>query len=97
MNLVRIVVQEMPFHPDLQARFREAVLSPVLVKVGAALDRFKAMGQLADLPNGTIARLCAVSMMGYVAARLLNRSSPAWNDEAELEATIAFLLKGLAP
>ncbi|MBB6731329.1 TetR/AcrR family transcriptional regulator [Cohnella sp. CBP 2801] len=97
MSMVRIVIQEMPFHPDLQNRFREAVLSPVLERIGGILDRFKAMGQLADLPNGTIARICASAMMGYVAARLLNRPSPNWNDEKELEATIAFLLKGLAP
>jgi len=97
ISLFRIVVQELPFHPDLQRQFRDIVLSQVLERIGGLFDRFKAMGQLPDWPNGAIVRLCVSAVMGYAVARMLNRSSPSWDDERERETTIAFVLKGLTP
>lgn len=98
-RLLKIVVQEIPFHPDLQEQFKTVVLSQVLDRLGKVIDSFKAQGKLADLPTTTIMRLSASAIMGYVATRELYgmQEGAVWDDERELEATIAFVMKGLAP
>jgi hypothetical protein len=63
------------------------------------IDKFKAAGKLADLPSTTIMRLTISAVMGYIATRTFYgmREDAKWDDERELEATIGFLMKGLAP
>ncbi len=97
ISLFKILVQELPFHSDLQERFREAILPLVLERVERILDRFKAEGKLRDLPNVTLIRLIVSAVFGYVLGRTWSeaRGEDRWNDEAEREATIAFLVRGL--
>lgn len=98
-SLIKIIIQELPFHPDLQAMFRTAVLPQVVARVEPILNKFKAEGKLLDLPNLTILRLTVSALGGYVVGHLLGESgqSDRWDDEAEREATIAFLMRGLTP
>lgn len=98
-SLLKIFVQELPLHPDLQEQFITVILPQVLDRLGRVIDTFKARGKLADLPSTTIIRLTASAIMGYVATRELYgmREGASWDDEKELEATIAFVMKGLAP
>lgn len=98
-RLLKILLQELPFHPDLQAMFRGTVLPQVLARVEPILDRFKAEGKLLDLPNSTIIRLTVSALAGYVLGHLLAEAGQAgsWNDESEREATIAMLMRGLTP
>ena len=98
-NLIKIVVQELPFHPDLQTMIRSAVLPQVIARMEPILNKFKAEGKLLDLPNFTILRLTVSALGGYVVGYLLNESgqASAWDDPAEREATIAFLMRGLTP
>ncbi|BFH68295.1 MAG: TetR/AcrR family transcriptional regulator [Paenibacillus dendritiformis] len=99
MSLVRIVLQELPFHPDLQAQLQEIVVSQVKERFEKIIRRFQAEGKLVELPTGTVIRLTASVIIGYVLARslFLEKEHAEWNDEQEREATISFLMKGLAP
>lgn len=96
-SLFKILVQELPFHEDLQRQFREAILPLVMERVERILNRFKAEGKLRDLPNLTILRLTASAIFGYMIGHTWNasRQENVWNDEAEREATIEFLVRGL--
>ncbi|MDF2721160.1 MAG: TetR/AcrR family transcriptional regulator [Paenibacillus sp.] len=98
-SLLKIVVQEIPFHPDLQEKLKTIVFSQIKEKLEHVIDTFKARGALADLPTGTIMRLTISTIMGYVLTREFFglREGAAWDDRQELEATIAFMMKGLAP
>ncbi|RKN78238.1 TetR/AcrR family transcriptional regulator [Paenibacillus ginsengarvi] len=98
-SLIKIVVQELPFHPELQEQFVQVVLVKVKERLEIVIGKFKAEGQLADLPVMTIIRLSASAIMGYVLTRTLygTREGADWDDERELEATIGFIMKGLAP
>ncbi|MEF3304679.1 TetR/AcrR family transcriptional regulator [Paenibacillus sp. GYB003] len=99
MSLLKIVVQEIPFHPDLQEQFKQVVLLKIIDRLEIVIDKFKAAGKLADLPSTTIMRLTISAVMGYIATRTFYgmREDAIWDDERELEATIGFLMKGLAP
>jgi AcrR family transcriptional regulator len=98
-SLLKIVVQEIPFHPDLQEQFKAVVLSQVLDRLGRVIEKFKADGKLIDLPATTIMRLSGSAIMGYVLTREFYgmQEGARWDDERELTATIAFVMKGLAP
>ncbi|GAA3409651.1 TetR/AcrR family transcriptional regulator [Paenibacillus hodogayensis] len=99
MSLIKIVVQEIPFHPDLQEQFKSVVVSQVMERMERVIEKFKSEGKLADLPATTIMRLSATAVMGYVLAQAFfgPKEGANWNGEQELEATIAFVMKGLAP
>ncbi|MCM3747748.1 TetR/AcrR family transcriptional regulator [Paenibacillus pasadenensis] len=98
-RLVRILIQELPFHPELQQQFREHVFSRVIAQAEAIVIRFQQQGEIIPLPPATVLRLSASSLLGYAAARYIAQESAStkWNDERELSATIDFIVKGLRP
>jgi hypothetical protein len=63
----------------------------------AAVRRFQQRGQLrADLPPEAIARGIISLNLGYIVARALLAPEAAWNDAAEVDATVELLLRGAA-
>ncbi|OPA73965.1 TetR family transcriptional regulator [Paenibacillus selenitireducens] len=98
-SLFKIIVQEIPFHPDLQHQFQKLVFAQVKVHFEKVVDKFKAEGKMVDLPTMTILRLSASTIIGYILARSIvsDKESSTWDDELEREATINFIMKGLAP
>lgn len=98
-SLLKILLQELPFHPDLQEQFRKVILSQVLERIEKVIDRFKDRGQVVNLPSLTIIRLAASAMIGYVLIRTFFglQEGSGWDDDKERQATIDFIRKGLAP
>jgi len=100
MGLVKVLVQELPFHPDLQEAFRKVILPQVLAHFEKVLQSLQEKGQVRkDLPVTTIVRLAAFSMIGYVLIRTMAGQSgdAKWDDAMERQATIDFIVRGLAP
>ncbi|GLX68341.1 TetR/AcrR family transcriptional regulator [Paenibacillus glycanilyticus] len=99
MHVLKIFIQEIPFHPELQEQFEKLVLQKVFEKITPNIRRFQNEGTLADWSPYTIIRLTISSLIGYVAIRTVygKREGSIWDDEQEREATIAFIMKGLAP
>lgn len=88
--LIRIILQELPFHPELRAllrqegeRFRaaaEAVLTPHAATSGLRPDQ--------------VVRLFASVAGSYVILRVIFAPDLDWNDEDEVDATVRFALRG---
>ncbi|WP_114381236.1 TetR/AcrR family transcriptional regulator [Paenibacillus prosopidis] len=99
MQVFKIFIQEIPFHPDLQEQFQKLILSKVLEKFSVNITKFQQQGAIVDWSPITVIRLTASSLMGYVLTRtfLGGREGSQWDDEKEREATITFIMKGLAP
>ncbi|WP_276352384.1 TetR/AcrR family transcriptional regulator [Cohnella caldifontis] len=98
-SFLRILLQELPFHPELQEQLRSVVFPQVKERIEKVIDRFREKGQLIELPSVTIIRLVASAAIGYVLMRTFFGSSgnPEWNDTRERQATIDFIRKGLTP
>ncbi|WP_232312890.1 TetR/AcrR family transcriptional regulator [Paenibacillus sp. P22] len=98
-RLFKVLLQELPFHPELQQQARETLMPLVLPQLLSVIRKFQDEGSLAPLPPLTVLRLTASGIMGYILAHLVaaDRNADGWDETAELEATIAFLAKGLAP
>ncbi|WP_314587701.1 helix-turn-helix domain-containing protein [Paenibacillus terrigena] len=98
-SLFKIVVQELPFHPDLQKQLQQLVFNEMKGRFERIIHKLQAEGKLIDLPSLTIMRLSAFSILGYVLFRsiLEPQAGSDWDDALEREATIQFIMKGLAP
>lgn len=94
-KLLKIAVQELPFHPELQRILRETIGGKVVPAAIRAIDRFKKSGQLGNYPSSTILRMIAAQFMGYVVTRTLIAPEAKWNDDQEIERIVSLLMDGL--
>lgn len=103
-RMLRVLVQELPFHPQLQKLAAETVGQVLLPAAVEVIGRFQASGQLRkDLPPLTITRMIAGQFLSYVLVRFLVPRGPeaeaaaAASEEKEVEQMIDFLMRGLRP
>lgn len=97
MNTIKIFLQEIPFHPELKEQFIEHVGLKVLTRIQAIVEYYQEKEQLIKLPPTTLIRLIGSTLIGYFIARHVVAPEADWDEEVEIERTIAFLMKGLAP
>lgn len=95
LPLIKILIQEIPFQPELQELFLTHVAPEPLAKVKKTIADFQAQGEIIDWPAYTVMRLVASSVAGYLSVRHILASENHWDDVAERERTIQFILKGL--
>lgn len=95
--LFKIVLQEIPFQPELQKQFKEHIAIKVYERMSAIIQHYQEEGQLINLPPYQVVRLTASSIFGFLLGRYLLFPELDWDDEQEIEATIQFILHGLSP
>jgi hypothetical protein len=96
-RLMRILVQELPFQPELRDRFKQALVETLFPVVQEEIGRFQQEGQIAPMPPARVGRLIASVFLGYFMARVFIAPEYPWNDEEEMEAMLRFITQGLAP
>lgn len=94
--LLRIVIQEMAFHPELQENFQEVFLEEIFPKFEEALNQLKEKGKLVEMPNASIIRMIISSVIGFLVTRFIIAPDLNWEDEKEIDYTIDFIMHGLA-
>ncbi|REJ10860.1 TetR/AcrR family transcriptional regulator [Halobacillus trueperi] len=94
--LLRIVIQEMAFHPELQGKFQEVFLEEIFPKFEEALNQLKEKGKLVKMPNASIIRMIISSVVGFLVTRFIIAPDLNWEDEKEIDYTIDFIMHGLA-
>lgn len=95
LPLLKILIQEIPFHPELKGLFKKYVTPEPLRKLDELIKHFQAKGEIIELPTFTIIRLIGTSILGYLFARSIFSSEIPWDDEKEREQTFQFVLRGL--
>ncbi|UQZ33169.1 TetR family transcriptional regulator [Paenibacillus sp. PK3_47] len=95
-KILRILIQEIPFQPALKEQFIENVLGQVVERVTAITEHFKEKGEISiEVPTPAVIRFTVSSIFGYLLARLLLFPEYDWNDAAEIDLTIQFILHGI--
>ncbi|TFE31883.1 TetR/AcrR family transcriptional regulator [Cohnella luojiensis] len=94
IKVIKILLQEVPFHPELREQFLSKVAERVLVKLSNAVYHYRKQGQIVDLPPLTMIRLVGSTLFGYLIVRFLFAPS-GWDDTQEREATVQYILHGL--
>lgn len=95
--LFRILIQEIPFQPELREQFKEHIAQKVFERLRQIVKHYQAKGQIIEMPPDTVIRVAASTIFGYVIARYLLAPEAEWDDDAEIERTIQFLISGLSP
>lgn len=93
--VLKIMLHEIPFHPELQAQFQREVVPLVSGRVQEIVTRFQARGQLVDMPPLTLIRMCVTNLAGYVLLRTIVMPDAEWDDEVEMERIISLIMNGI--
>ncbi|MEF3310215.1 helix-turn-helix domain containing protein [Paenibacillus sp. GYB004] len=96
LPVVKILLQEIPFHPELKEQFLDAVAGQVLGRLTPIIEKFQANGQIVTIPSKTALRLTGSAILGFLAMRYMLLPHLEWEDEQEIEHTIQFILYGLS-
>ncbi|WP_404455723.1 TetR/AcrR family transcriptional regulator [Virgibacillus necropolis] len=93
--LIKILIQELAFHPDIQASFKTSFMEKVYPAVSQALDYYKEKGELQDLPNETIIRMIGPTILGFLVTRFIVQPNKDWEDEVEIKRTVNYIIGGI--
>lgn len=96
-QLVRILAQELPFDAELRTGLVSRVLAPFVAKTIAVIEHFQRQGQVVGWPPHLVFRCMVSTFAGYIVHRVFLAPDEAWDDEAEVDRVITFLIRGLSP
>ncbi|ESU34376.1 hypothetical protein G3A_01085 [Bacillus sp. 17376] len=93
---VKILVQEIPFHPELKELFKEHIGLRIYERLEKLVEHYQEKGQIIEIPAYSVFRMTFSAIFGYLIARYMILPEAEWDDEAETERTIQFIMHGLA-
>ncbi|MBP3039184.1 TetR/AcrR family transcriptional regulator [Bacillaceae bacterium Marseille-Q3522] len=96
-KLLKILIQEIPFHHELREQFMEHIGKIVASRFRAVILYFQEKGEIINIPYYSVIRFIGSTLIGYIFADFLIVPDNKWNKEEEIERTISFIIKGLAP
>ncbi|MGC4378099.1 TetR/AcrR family transcriptional regulator [Fictibacillus sp. Mic-4] len=95
LPVLKILLQEIPFHPELKELFMEHIAKKLYERFKRVVEHFQKKGELIDMPSNSVIRLTVSSIVGYLLAKYILLPDARWDDEKEIERTIAFIMHGL--
>ncbi|MDQ0174820.1 TetR/AcrR family transcriptional regulator [Bacillus chungangensis] len=97
LPVLKIFVQEIAFHSELQDKYKKYIAEPLFNRIKDIIIYFQEKGEIAELPVYSIIRIVASTVIGFFYMRFLIFPDLEWDDEAEIELTIHFIMSGLSP
>jgi AcrR family transcriptional regulator len=94
--LLKIILQEVAFHPEIQKSYQEVFVKKVFPKFDEVIRANQSEGKLVDFPTNTIIRLTMTTIVGFLVTRFIVMPDADWDDEIEMERTIHFMMHGLS-
>jgi AcrR family transcriptional regulator len=95
LPLIRIFWQEFAFHPEIKEEFQKAFTENVYQKFKEIVEHFQEKGEIVELPAASIIRMIITTVAGFFLTRFMMMPEHEWDDEAEIEQMIQFLMHGL--
>ncbi|MEH7414981.1 TetR/AcrR family transcriptional regulator [Neobacillus drentensis] len=95
LPVVKIMLQEIPFQPELREQFIDLIAKNLFDRVSHIIEGYQQKGQIIEMPPVSVARLVITSVMGYLFSRYILFPDAPWDDELETERTIQFIMNGL--
>lgn len=93
--VIKIMLHEIPFHPELQAQFKAQFFPQVALRLQRIVMHFQAHGELVEMPPFTLMRMSASVIVGYILTRCFIMPENHWDDEEETERAVQFIMHGL--
>ncbi|MFB5088893.1 TetR/AcrR family transcriptional regulator [Psychrobacillus sp. PGGUH221] len=95
LPVIKIIMQEIPFQPELREQFVEQVAKKTYERILVVIQNYQDKGQIIDIPPSSVARLAVSSIFGYLISRYILFPESEWDDELETERTVQFILHGI--
>lgn len=95
LPVIKIIIQEIPFQPELREQFLEQIAKKTYERVLIVIKDYQDKGQLIEMPPASMARLAVTSILGFLVSRYIFFPDIEWDDELETERTVQFILHGL--
>ncbi|MFJ8064351.1 TetR/AcrR family transcriptional regulator [Psychrobacillus sp. NPDC096426] len=95
LPVIKIVIQEIPFQPELREQFIEQVARKTFDHILQVIKGYQDKGQLIEMPTFSAARLAISSIFGFLISRYIFFPDSEWDDELETERTVQFIMHGL--
>jgi AcrR family transcriptional regulator len=92
---VKILLQEIAFHPEIQELLRGEAASQLVPPLLAAIAQFQERGDIGPMPPGAVLRLLVVNFAGMLVSGYFALPGSEADDAAELERTVQFVVRGL--
>jgi AcrR family transcriptional regulator len=95
LPVLKILIQEIPFQPELREQFIDLIAKKIFDRVSSLIKGYQEKGQLIEMPPASLARLAITSVLGFLITRYILFPDFEWDDELETERTIQFIMHGL--
>ncbi|SFV05402.1 TetR/AcrR family transcriptional regulator [Alicyclobacillus macrosporangiidus] len=95
--IVKIMLHEIPFHPELRDKFKEELIPQVAERLRRIVTHFQARGEIVEMPPFAVVRMSVSAVLGYILTRCFLFPEYDWNDEEEIERVVRFIMHGLTP
>ncbi|HJV31517.1 MAG TPA: TetR/AcrR family transcriptional regulator [Bacillales bacterium] len=95
LPVLKILLQEIPFQPELREQFIDLIAKKIFDRVSSIIEDYQEKGQLIEMPPISLARLAITSVLGFLFTRYVLFPNFEWDDEIETERTVQFIMHGL--
>lgn len=95
--ILRVVLQELPFHDEVRALAKKTVQRELWPALELAWDRLRREGKVVDVPTHVIMRNVVGAIAVWIFTRVVLAPEHPWDDAAEEDAIIRLLLDGIRP
>lgn len=95
-KVIKIYFMELMYHDELRTQFSEIFMTHVKGHFDILIDSYKEKGELMDMPNSTIMRALITNIVGFLLTRFVVMPDANWDDEAEIDFTVRYIMNGLA-
>ncbi|HEX9026020.1 MAG TPA: helix-turn-helix domain-containing protein [Clostridium sp.] len=92
--ILKVIIQEIPFHPELRIKILSTVVLPSINKLICLIDKFKKQGEIIDIPSTSIVNLIATSIFGYLFLHYVALPELK-HDEEDLDYLIQYIINGI--
>jgi len=96
IKLLRILVHELPFQPELMEQVKRLLTDIVLERMQKLIRHFQERGQLIEAPPWRIIRATVSMFVGLVVFHVVLAPEFPFDEDEEIERTVDLLLYGIA-
>jgi AcrR family transcriptional regulator len=95
LPVLKIMLQEIPFQPELKEQILEQVAKKIFDRMSILIKGYQEKGQIIEMPTASVVRLTITSVLGFLISRYILFPDFEWDDEVETERTVQFIMHGL--
>lgn len=95
LAMVKIFIQEIPFHEELRDSFKEIAKNHVMTHFVKVVEHYQQQGEIIEIPLKSIIRFIVSNIIGLISSMLFFLPELDWDEELEIERTIEMILHGI--